>query len=164
MLSPEKMAMTHAGALINDSSFYLFWFYGTHEHKPFWLSELGNLGASLKNWCARCEIQALTPQGEWSRGFLLIAWCYVRVGFIVGVCLTLSFSVCFYFLSHPVYRNHWILFWISVRGCCSTYSCVFGPSVGGGKFWRLLCHHLVLSPSCPLEPKIFFFSYHSWYI
>lgn len=101
---------------------------GTHECKPHWLTELGNLGAhsscgSLKSWSTTCVVQTLCFSGtSWELGApsdckvlcqgLGLWWNYV------------SFSYPFwrgYFLSCPMCRNHSTSFWIPFRVNWSMY-------------------------------------------
>lgn len=82
-------------------------------------------------------------------GSLPVVWCYAGMGFMVRVSPSLSYLFLFeHFLSCPMYRNHSTLFWISLRGGCSMYSCMFGASLGGGKFRNLWCCYLGLESEC----------------
>lgn len=112
-------------------------------------SELGVLGAcptlrSLKSWSIRSWGKLFTPQGEAGNcGFPPIV---LRVGFIVKVCLNLSYPFnCGYILIHSVYRSHSGSSWISDSKNFSMCSCRFSVTfVGGGEFRNLLHHQLGL--------------------
>lgn len=66
------------------------------------------------------------------------------LGIMVRVCLSLSYLFLWgYFLSCLMCKSHSTSFWISPRGNCSMCGCIFGVSMGKGKFRIFSCHMLV---------------------
>lgn len=86
----------------------------------------------------------LAPQAE--AGSWVPFWLYgAALGVRLMAMLCLSLSDPFYYRYFPsgwMCRCRSTSFWIFRRGSCSVYICIFGMSMGGGKFRSLLCHHL----------------------
>ena len=131
------------------SGFFVYYRLVSLVHaSPIWLSHLGVWGTHLSDEVlevARCWVQIICSS-ERSRGVvssLPIIIMVSGVGFIMRVYLRLSHPFwCKYFLICP--KCFSASFWISSRRFFSMYRYRFGVSVGGGEFWRLLCHHFGL--------------------
>lgn len=110
--------------------------------------------ATLKAGALDVQSKSLAPQGE--AGSWVPFWLYgAALGVRLMAMLCLSLSDPFYYRYFP---SGWMCrclstsFWIFRRGSCSVYICIFGMSMGGGKFRSLLCH--LLGPE-----SIFFFKF-----
>lgn len=102
---------------------------------------------NLKSWNVRHVVQNL-HSSQRSQKWWFPSDCMVLCqgwGFIVRVPLSLSYQFwCSYFLSHPKCKSHSFSFSFSLRGHCSTGSCIFSVFIQESWFRSLLWFHLHL--------------------
>lgn len=113
-----------------------------------WLSELVVLGASFSGGVLKVRVLDIVSNLFASQGKAGSCEFPSCAGvFMVTVAQTFLLISLWYFLIHPMCKNHSAGFWITFSGNCSICSYRFGGSMGPGEFRSLLFHHLVTEPS-----------------
>lgn len=105
-------------------------------------SLLGIVDASPIDFRARC-FEGLSPGWSWESPFICMTLCQ-EWEFWQELCLSLFYLFQhMYFLRCQMCRNSSVVSGsLSEGGNCSTCSCTFGASVGGGELRCLLCYCL----------------------